>query len=253
MTFLKSIGFYIIYCVWIIIGFLVSPFLFPFFSYSTGNFNLSYWLTFLVMGIWYILPPFIKLIIIMSKKAKCVYMNVEEMTLDNKFSNLGPAELLGVGFAFLSRGSFEDAIDAFEKGLRIDSNNFELHFRKGKAFMALGYFENALECYEIALNLNPDDSVILSNIKIAQYKLSKEAPQDELYKDLTESMEEFYEYEEPSMVWNFEGVQLQMLGEFKGANNYYKKALKIKKKNLYAIRNLKRLRKIRMKQYEFSL
>ena len=253
MTFLKSIGFFIIYCVWIIIGFLISTFLLPLISYSTGNSNLSFWLKSLFIGMWYMLPPFIKLIILMSKKAKCVYVNVEEMTLDNKFSNLGPPELLSVGVAFLSRGSFEDAIDAFEKGLRIDSNNFELHFRKGKAFMALGYFKNALECYKIALNLNPDDSAILSNIKIAQYKLSREAPQDELYKDLTESMEEFYEYKEPSMVWNFEGVQLQMLGEFRSAKDYYKKALKIKKKNLYAIRNLKRLWKIRMKHYEFSL
>lgn len=250
MTLLKLKGSFFIYCVWFIIGYLISIFLFPFLLYFIGNFNISFWLTSLVLGIWVLLYFFIKSIIKRKKKAN---VNVEEWTLDDKFSNTGPAELLNQGLVFLSRGSFEDAINTFEKGIRIDSNNFELHFKKGKAFMALGYYEKALECYKIALNLNPDDSVILSNLKIAQYKLSKETPPEDLYKDLTELMEESYEYKEPTKIWNHEGAQLQMLGEFESAYNYYKKALEFKKKNLYAKRNLKRLRKIRMNQYEFSL
>jgi tetratricopeptide (TPR) repeat protein len=250
MKLLKLLGYCFIYVLWIIIGFLIALFIPYYIFYISKNSNITFWLSFLVLGIWFLPPPFIKVI---YKKKKVKTVNVEEWNLDAKFSNLNSAELLNQGLIFLSRGSFEDAIDTFEKGLRKEPNDFKLHFRKGKAFMALGFYEKALECYKFALNLNPDDSVILSNVKITEYKISKESFPDELDKSLTELIEELYDYEEPSMIWNQEGTQLQMLGEFKDAKNYYKKAIKINKKNLYARRNLKRLRKISMNLYEFSL
>ncbi|MFX0074407.1 MAG: tetratricopeptide repeat protein [Candidatus Hermodarchaeota archaeon] len=251
MTLIKSVGIFFIYCIWNIIGILIILFLFPVLDYFIGNYNFSYWLRWLVLGVWFVLPPFIKLILNRKKKPKSV--NVEELTLDDKYSNYSPVELLNQGLIFLSRGSFEDAIDVFEKGIRKDSDNFELHFRKGKAFMALEYYENALECYEIAFDLNPEYSLILSNIEIVQYKLSKHSLPEDLQNELVDLIEDFYEYDEPSMIWNYNGAQLQMLGELISAYNYYKKALQINRKNLYAKRNIKRLRKIRMKEYEFSL
>ncbi|NRB10254.1 MAG: tetratricopeptide repeat protein [Rickettsiaceae bacterium] len=60
----------------------------------------------------------------------------------------------------------EEAIEQFDKAIKLNPNDFKTYSSKGITLLALGKPEQALEQFDMALKINPNDSVSLTMKKL---------------------------------------------------------------------------------------
>lgn len=72
------------------------------------------------------------------------------------------------GNALYQKGSYEEAITAYESVLQTKKQSAELYFNLGNAYYKLNKVAPAIYNYEKALVLNPNDLEIHNNLKFAQ-------------------------------------------------------------------------------------
>ncbi|MHC1597395.1 MAG: protein kinase domain-containing protein, partial [Methermicoccaceae archaeon] len=79
-------------------------------------------------------------------------------------------KLLKKGIALAKRGRYEDAIECYDKALKIDPKDADAWKKKGNALDELGRYEDAIECYDEALKIDPDDKEVKSSREAALNK-----------------------------------------------------------------------------------
>lgn len=72
---------------------------------------------------------------------------------------------------YLGRGDHQAAVDACERGLRLDPFNAELHALKALAYERLGHVQHAMVGYERSLELQPDNYPVLKNLALLYERL----------------------------------------------------------------------------------
>lgn len=73
-------------------------------------------------------------------------------------------------------GKKEEAIKSYENALKFaleDDESATLWNRKGNALFELGSFQDALECYEKALELEPENDIFWSNRGVTLLELNR--------------------------------------------------------------------------------
>jgi len=80
---------------------------------------------------------------------------------------------LAHGNALLVRGRAEEALDSYERALRIKPNLPELLALKGEALSALGRYEEAIQAFDTVLAAFPSDGETLNGRGIARMALGK--------------------------------------------------------------------------------
>jgi len=66
-------------------------------------------------------------------------------------------DLVTKGQAFLEDGKFDDALGFFEQALLLNQNDPDLWNYKGIALRSLGRYEEAMECFNKSLKIDPRD------------------------------------------------------------------------------------------------
>jgi len=92
----------------------------------------------------------------------------EEALRRNNLSDPDMIELrsdLCVTYMYLDR--FEEAIEQCRLGIQLMPNRWETHNNLGTVFLVQGDFENAIETYEKALRMKPDSRILKFNYDIA--------------------------------------------------------------------------------------
>ncbi|NMC60355.1 MAG: tetratricopeptide repeat protein [Candidatus Methanofastidiosa archaeon] len=169
------------------------------------------------------------------------------------------------GYIFLYDGTenFEDAIECFDKAIRIDPDNAFAWEFKAIALRSVGRYEEAIQCYEKSLEFNPLDYSAIYNKALLLERIGKTDEALDYYTlatkidpknnlawesmaDLLENLERFDEAEKcrskiykeyPSRIvenepstpeeWVHKGETLEKLGKYLWANQCYDMALKI--------------------------
>jgi tetratricopeptide (TPR) repeat protein len=80
---------------------------------------------------------------------------------------------LAHGNALLARGRAEEALDSYERALRVKPNLPELLALKGEALSALGRYEEAIQAFDTVLAAFPADGETLNSRGIARMALGK--------------------------------------------------------------------------------
>jgi len=61
------------------------------------------------------------------------------------------------GQSFLEDGKFNDALDFFEQALHLNLDDPDLWNHKGIALRSMGRYEEAMECFNKSLKIDPRD------------------------------------------------------------------------------------------------
>ncbi len=65
--------------------------------------------------------------------------------------------LVAKGQSFLKDGKFNDALDFFEQALLLNQDDPDLWNNKGVALRSMGRYEEAMECFNKSLKIDPRD------------------------------------------------------------------------------------------------
>jgi len=66
-------------------------------------------------------------------------------------------DLVAKGQSFLEDGKFTDALGFFEQALLLNQDNPDLWNHKGIALRSMGRYEEAMECFNKSLKIDPRD------------------------------------------------------------------------------------------------
>ena len=66
-------------------------------------------------------------------------------------------DLVTKGQTFLKDGKFNDALDFFEQALFLNQDDPDLWNHKGIALRSMGRYEEAMECFNKSLKIDPRD------------------------------------------------------------------------------------------------
>jgi len=66
-------------------------------------------------------------------------------------------DLVGKGQSLLKDGKFNDALGFFEQALLLNQDDPDLWNNKGTALRSMGRYEEAMECFNKSLKIDPRD------------------------------------------------------------------------------------------------
>ena len=66
-------------------------------------------------------------------------------------------DLVAKGQSFLEDGKFDEALDFFERALILNQDDPDLWNNKGIALRSMGRYEEAMECFNKSLKIDPRD------------------------------------------------------------------------------------------------
>jgi tetratricopeptide (TPR) repeat protein len=126
------------------------------------------------------------------------------------------------GVAMVKLGHYEEAIDSLQHTLEFKPDYYEAWYNRGVALFDLNHYQEAIDSYSRALEIKPDYYEAWNNQGIALVELGR-------YQDAINSLEHTLklkpDYHE---AWNNRGIALVELGRYQDAVDSYNKALKIK-------------------------
>lgn len=129
------------------------------------------------------------------------------------------------GLSFLNLQKYDEAIEYFNKSLKLNPDYPEAWNNKGSAFKDLGNIPNALCCYDKALNLDPSNLGALNNKGIIAKDLNKYDEALTLFNNALQINSNLAE------LWINKGNILDLLRKLKNALDCYKEASKIDSRN----------------------
>jgi tetratricopeptide (TPR) repeat protein len=120
-----------------------------------------------------------------------------------------------------NQGKYQEAIEYYERALRIDPNHVNALNNKGVALANQGEYKEAIECYDKALEIDPNYTTAQNNKKLALEKLKNSKKRD------SEDVDALIE----------KGFDLYIGGEYEEAIECYDKALSVNPYYVVALHN----------------
>ena len=122
------------------------------------------------------------------------------------------------GEAFWQQGNYQEALKAYENGLKLKSDQEEAWYNKGVLLGKLGRYQEALTAYEEALKLRPEDAEAWNNTGAALRSLGK-------HKEALNAFEKALSLRpDYADAWYNKGVALFKLGDLGEALTAFEKA-----------------------------
>lgn len=140
--------------------------------------------------------------------------------------------LASLGVACAMAGRHQEALDAYERALRVDPRQPSAKANIGRAFSKLGRYEESVAAYREALEQNPGDTQVRYSLGIVLERMNRIGEALDCYRDVCRR--------EPGhmLAWLGVGICLQRQGDFQAATEAYRKVLTRDKKNVDARCNL---------------
>ncbi len=85
---------------------------------------------------------------------------------------------LCVTYIYVER--FEEAIEQCQASIEIQSNRWETYNNLGTVYLVMGAYQNAIDTYEKALKMKPKSQILLFNLDIAKQRLAKSMVSDKV-------------------------------------------------------------------------
>jgi tetratricopeptide (TPR) repeat protein len=124
------------------------------------------------------------------------------------------------GTALANLGKYDQAIECFDKG-SIEPNNQNIHIDKGTALHYLGKYEQSIECFDKAIKINPNESDAWFGKGISLHYLGK-------YEQSIECFDKAIKINpNESDLWYSKGTALYCLGKYEESIKCYNKSIAI--------------------------
>lgn len=137
-----------------------------------------------------------------------------------------------LGIYLYNEGRMEEAMDHYQKAIRINPNRFDTFYNLGAALAAEGRFDEAIANYHLALQINPNYAYALNNLGIAlanQGRLDEAIP---CYRQAIQIEPDF-----PGALNNL-GVALAASGQLDEAIEAFHKSIQINPTSSSTLNNL---------------
>jgi tetratricopeptide (TPR) repeat protein len=139
--------------------------------------------------------------------------------------------LYNKGLALHTLGKYQEAIECYDKYLKINPDDTDALNNKGLALNSLAKYQEAIECYDNALKINPDDTDALNNKGSALHTLGK-------YEEAIDHFDKALKIDPDFAVAFYnKGLALNSLAKYQEAIECFDKALKINPDDAYAFYN----------------
>lgn len=146
-----------------------------------------------------------------------------------------PKTLLEKGEKFYNNGNLKEAMDCFQKTIKMDENNFKALQYQGMIYELQEAPLEAIKSYRRALHVKKDDPLTLYYLSVSLYNADKYKESKEISEKLTKVRPDWDDS------WYILAISLQAMGDIKGAIKAYSKALSINPLNEDASEGLKEL------------
>jgi tetratricopeptide (TPR) repeat protein len=140
---------------------------------------------------------------------------------------------LNEGQRLADQGRYNEALQAYDEGIKLDPQWTDLYYHKGTAYNKLGIVDKAVEAFDMVNQINPKDGVV------AYYwigrTLSEAGRYEEAIRAYEKSTRSFNTYGEwfsgqksiCAQAWYYEGLALDAVGRSDEAQNAYSNAIKL--------------------------
>lgn len=132
------------------------------------------------------------------------------------------------GDRLVKEGRYSDAIEYYNRAIRMSSKPSTAWSSKGVAFKRMREYDEALRCEEVAIEIDPRNEFAWCNKGDVYFKLAK---YDEAVKCYDEAIEIRPRY---AIAWNNKGAALARLNRFEEAKKCHDKAIKLRPKYIAA-------------------
>ena len=96
-------------------------------------------------------------------------------------NDLSLKEIILKGNEHYYKNEYNEAIECYDKAIKIEPSNFDLWFNKGYALIQLEKYEETIECYDKAIKIEPNDALAWDTKGIALVNLGKNNEAIECY------------------------------------------------------------------------
>jgi len=146
-----------------------------------------------------------------------------------------PQSLTKKGESFYINGNLEEALECFQKALKMDENNHSALKYKGMILETKDEHQEALKSFKKALQIRKDDPETLYYLAVSLYNIGS-------YQESRDTADKLIKIRADwDDAWTILAMSLQALGDKEGAMDAYGKALDIDPLNEDAADNLKEL------------
>lgn len=132
------------------------------------------------------------------------------------------------GDKLVKQGMYAEAIQMYDRGIRLGIKPGNAWTSKGVAYKRLGEYENALKCHNLALKLNPKNEIAWCNKGDVLFKLQNLEDALDCYDKAIDLKPKY------AIAWNNKGATLAMAGRYDEAKECYKKAIQLRPKYVAA-------------------
>jgi len=132
------------------------------------------------------------------------------------------------GDKLVKQGLYAEAIQMYDRGIRLGINPASAWTSKGVAYKRIGEYQNALKCHNIALKLNPKNEIAWCNKGDILFKLKRLNEALEAYDQAIELKPKY------AIAWNNKGATLAIAGRYEEAKECHKKAIQLRPKYVAA-------------------
>jgi len=169
-------------------------------------------------------------------KRTCVYATNETFWWDNVTRNPGASVAhFNLGEALAQKGEIKEAIDCYERALKLDPDYAQAHNNLGNSLFEVGRVEEAIAHLKEAVRLKPDSATMHSNLGGVLVQTGRT---DEGIKQLEEAVRLKPDFADAQYNW---GVALEQAGRNQEAIGHFQEALQIEPDYVEARNELARL------------
>jgi tetratricopeptide (TPR) repeat protein len=135
------------------------------------------------------------------------------------------ADWYNKGAALMAADKYNEAVQAFDKSLALNSSNADALSAKGYCLYSLGRYDEAVQVYDKAIAINPDYAEYWYGKAGALVKLNKNQEALAAYDKAVEIYPSYYE------AWYDKGLLLEKMGDKTGAQECFDTAESLEELN----------------------
>lgn len=154
------------------------------------------------------------------------FTGIDELIGQSEVENQTVSQLLRGGLVLSKLGKHEEALDKFEKAIKLNPGNNVVWHRKGIELNALGKYNEAIESFERAIGINPRDKFAWNHRALSLCRLGN-------YKDAITSCNEAIKIDDTyPFAWCNRAIITAHLEDFEDFEKSYRKSHQLDPKGL---------------------
>lgn len=122
----------------------------------------------------------------MTDEERAEYLKKYNASAERRKNSAQVSEFFDKGVELFDKKMYAEAIDEWNKGLKLDPEQVVIVSRIGDAYLQMKKYDEALASYEEAIKLNPNDPKLLNNKGVVLDKMGKKKESEQAFEQASE-------------------------------------------------------------------